>query len=373
MDGNESTVRRQVFAGEILKCPNCGAQITSDTAKCPSCGFIIEKKSVSSAMEEFARKFMELASDAEKKELVESYPVPNNKDDIRGFLNYASSQRDKDYKDAESRVFWTDAWNNKCRLIVNQAFDVFGADTEFLQYLKAYKAEVETSSAKNKALKTRLRLVKLGKIAAVVLIVAGAVGAFAAVSAKKKAARQELIAGCVVPKENVGIGGDYLEILSDAQIVTTAISQRVETDSKTPVWCLDTTVTVKVRSKANIRDVALEDFRKGKEKYYSSPDFSGKTSFRTEGYEDFISCAYQSQSVIKHGFDNVHRISEMFLNWDKEDDTGTFTIRLTQIAGSRKECEDLAIKLHESGEFKIDFCGFYDLGLEHWLDQGNKL
>ena len=40
----EPTERKQVFAGTIRKCPNCGAQITTDTAKCPACGFIIEKE-----------------------------------------------------------------------------------------------------------------------------------------------------------------------------------------------------------------------------------------------------------------------------------------------------------------------------------------
>lgn len=150
MTENESTERKQVFVGNIRKCPNCGAQITTDTAKCPSCGFVIEKEKVSSAMDEFAKKFVSLQTEDEKRELVESYPVPNNKEDLRGFLNYAANQRDKDYPTPANKVFWVDAWNNKCRLIVNQAVDVFGSDAEFMQYLRTYKAEVEKSSSENK-------------------------------------------------------------------------------------------------------------------------------------------------------------------------------------------------------------------------------
>lgn len=83
----EFTERKQIFAGAIRKCPNCGAQIATDTAKCPSCGFVIEKENASSTMEEFAKKFVSLKTDAEKKDFVETYPIPNNKNDIRGFLN----------------------------------------------------------------------------------------------------------------------------------------------------------------------------------------------------------------------------------------------------------------------------------------------
>ena len=68
----EPTERKQVFAGTIRKCPNCGAQITTDTAKCPACGFIIEKEKVSSSMEEFAKKFVSFQDESKKKDFVES-------------------------------------------------------------------------------------------------------------------------------------------------------------------------------------------------------------------------------------------------------------------------------------------------------------
>lgn len=383
MTENESTERKQVFVGNIRKCPNCGAQITTDTAKCPSCGFVIEKEKVSSAMDEFAKKFVELQTNAEKREFVESYPIPNNKEDMRGFLNYAANQRDKDYPTPANKVFWTDAWNNKCRLIVNQAIDVFGTDSEFMQYLRAYKAEVEKSSRENKKLKSRLHFAKIAKISAVAVVVLAIAGIIGGNFYMKQKKRAELIAGCVVPKENVVIDIDkkeYIEVISDAKIVTTNISQRNETGvdvfrevtSKDFAWCLDTTVTVEVKFKKNIKETILEAWKKKHPEYFDSPDFKGQVWFRTAGYETCIDCVYQSKNATQHGFDNVHQISETIMNWEKEGETTTLTFRLTQIAGSKQECENLAIKLHESGEFSFVITAACEEYYNRWMRAKNN-
>lgn len=377
MTENESTERKQVFVGNIRKCPNCGAQITTDTAKCPSCGFVIEKEKVSSAMDEFAKKFVSLLTEPEKREFVESYPIPNNKEDLRGFLNYAANQRDKDYPNPTNKVFWVDAWNNKCRIILNQAIDVFGSDSEFMQYLRAYKAEVERSCNENKKLKGRLRLAKIAKfsaIAAVILALGGFIGIKYHINQGKRA---ELIAGCVVPKENVTIFGKWTEILSDAKIVTTNISQRNESSNRKTDWCLDTTVTVDVKFLYNIWEENLEQNKKvANSGYYSSPAFKGEAWFRTAGLgpdsENLIDCIYQSKKVLLHDFDNVHEFSDTILNWKKKDATKTLTIRLTQIAGSRKQCEDLAIKLHKSGKFDFNLNGAYDFYQQRWDQQNGQ-
>lgn len=367
---DETTQREQIFAGKIRKCPNCGAQITTDTTHCPSCGFVIERETVSSAMDEFAKKFMSFTKDAQKRSFVESYPVPNNKADIRGFLNYAANQRDKDYPSKKAKVFWTDAWNNKCRIIVNQAIDVFGADAEFCQYLRDYKEDVEKSSAQNKKLAGRLRFSKIAKISIPVVLVLALLGGISYANKKKAAARQALIAGCVVPKENVQINfPDDIEVLSDAKVVTTNISQRVETKSKEPVWCLDTTVTVEVRSKRDIYGGHLENVKKYYPDFYNSPDFAGVAWFRTRGLEERIESAYQSQSATLHGFDNVHQISETILNIKEVGATKTLDIRLTQIAGSREECEALAISLHESGKFSFIINAYTEEHLTRWKNK----
>ena len=369
----EPTERKQVFAGTIRKCPNCGAQITTDTAKCPACGFIIEKEKVSSSMEEFAKKFVSFQDESKKKDFVESYPVPNNKEDIRGFLNYAANQRDKDYATLKDKAFWTTVWNNKCRLIVNQAFDVFGTDSDFMQYLRDYKSGVEKSSGEVKKIRNRLLLGKIAKISVVAVLVLAIVGLFGLKSKK----RADLIAGCTVPKENVKIESTYFEAISDTKIETTNISRRVVSSSykAEPVWCLDTTVTVELKPLVNDEGLTsyehlLKIVKNNRPEYYSSSAFKGRAWFRTFGEETLIDCPYQSKSVTDHSFDNVHSVAETLMNAGKdnqyEKDKYKFTIRLTQIAGSRRECEDLAIKLHQSGEFSFASTGFYDEYYEQW-------
>lgn len=369
----EPTERKQVFAGTIRKCPNCGAQITTDTAKCPACGFIIEKEKVSSSMEEFAKKFVSFQDESKKKDFVESYPVPNNKEDIRGFLNYAANQRDKDYTTLKDKAFWTTVWNNKCRLIVNQAFDVFGTESDFMQYLRDYKSGVEKSSEEVKKIRNRLLLGKIAKISVVAVLVLAIVGLFGMKSKK----RADLIAGCTVPKENVKINSKYFEAISDAKIETTNISRRVVSSSHKaePVWCLDTTVTVELKPIVDnggltAYEHALKIVKNNRPEYYSSSAFKGEAWFGTFGDETYIDCPYQSKSVTEHSFDNVHSVAETLMMAGKdnqyEKDKYKFTIRLTQIAGSRRECEDLAIKLHQSGEFSFTPTGFYDEYYNQW-------
>ncbi|MEE3411256.1 MAG: zinc ribbon domain-containing protein [Treponema sp.] len=153
---NESEKRKQVFVGVIRKCPNCGQQIASDTVKCPSCGFLIEKGHAAMSLDDFVKTFLSIGDANKKREFIESYVVPNNKEDIRGFLNYAESQRDREYENDKARAFWVDAWNNKCRQIVNQAVDFFGVDRDFVNYLNDYKAGIEKKAKKNEKLKKKL-------------------------------------------------------------------------------------------------------------------------------------------------------------------------------------------------------------------------
>ena len=45
--------REQEFAGKIIKCPSCGAELQSFTAVCPHCGHEINSQNVSSSLKEF--------------------------------------------------------------------------------------------------------------------------------------------------------------------------------------------------------------------------------------------------------------------------------------------------------------------------------
>ncbi|MBO4509438.1 MAG: zinc ribbon domain-containing protein [Spirochaetaceae bacterium] len=398
-EADTSEVRKQVFVGSIRKCPNCGQQITSDTAKCPSCGFIIEKKNVSGALDLFVKKLTSISDDNEKREFIETYAIPNNKEDIRDLLNYAASQRDKDYEYYQDKVFWVDAWNNKCKHILNQAFDTFGADSEFAVYLKEYQEGVVKSAEENEALKRRLFSIKASEnrkeafvkflkgffILVVILAVIGG-AAFGIrscsikvaenrkikeeqaqqqaviqaeqdrINAEKEAQRQKLIAGCVVPKENVNFGGmlaKLISVASDATIKTENISKRREINNWNFLgdWCLDTTVSVDITALENISDYLDEEVKK------CLPDEKKKYQFFLKN-ED-VSCSYHSPTETGkayHTFDNINSLVG-FLSGMKKGQTQKLMLKLTLICDSEEDCEQKAISLHNSQFFDFNISG----------------
>ena len=146
-------------------------------------------------------------------------------------------------------------------------------------------------------------------------------------------------------------------------ITTTNISQRNETSNSADHkdWCLDTTVTFDILSKEDVFDKMLGVVKKMHPKYYAKLEeldlIDSKVSFLTP--PEFIKCAYQSSNVYKHSFDNIVEVSRTLANI-KKDKRKTLEIRLTAIAGSRKECEDLAIELHKSGKFEFSSGAYMD-------------
>ena len=262
---DETKERTQVFVGTIRKCPNCGDQIGTNTTKCPACGFVIEKRNVSASLDDFVKKLASFDHYAKKREYIENYPVPNNKEDIRDLLTYAASQRDKDYDDNVAKAYWVDAWNNKCRQIVNQAFDTFGMDEDFVSWLKNYKAGVEKSSAENEKLKKKLRSIEKGKnraagakkffkafgIIVVILAVLGGAGfGIKSCSEKEKEVQKKILEGYTIPKENVSLGGilgTYCEVIDDAKITFPEIFDWYG-------WYVMRTISVQVRFKEDLSE-----------------------------------------------------------------------------------------------------------------------
>lgn len=157
-DGTTSETRKQTFINSVIrKCPHCGAEISSDVIKCPECGFLLEREEVNVSLDEFIKKLTDIFDREQKREYIEAYVVPNNKEAIRDFLNYARTQRDKDYIDDVTKVFFIEAWNNKCRQLVTQASNVFGDDSDFILFLKKINDEIKEASEKIIPLKEQVQ------------------------------------------------------------------------------------------------------------------------------------------------------------------------------------------------------------------------
>jgi hypothetical protein len=74
--------------GEKHTCPNCGANIPAMVGKCPECDFEIRDNRASNAVTKFAEQYQ--SADVEKQiSLVQSFPIPNNKEDLYEFTSMA--------------------------------------------------------------------------------------------------------------------------------------------------------------------------------------------------------------------------------------------------------------------------------------------
>ena len=111
---NESEKRRQEFVGELRKCPNCGESINAFVAKCPSCGYEFSGVKATSSLQDFSRKLQLTQDEHQRATLINSFPVPNTREDIMEFVILASASISSAQTPAER-----DAWASK----LNQVYE----------------------------------------------------------------------------------------------------------------------------------------------------------------------------------------------------------------------------------------------------------
>lgn len=127
------TERQQEFAGVILKCPNCGSQISQTTVICPDCGYRITGQAAVSSIQKFSDQLMKLEmnrkrdglgqmfgmganpTDKQKLSLIQSFPIPNTIDDIQEFVLLAVGNIDVSLSKASMKNKYqkhtNNAWN----------------------------------------------------------------------------------------------------------------------------------------------------------------------------------------------------------------------------------------------------------------------
>lgn len=92
---NETTNKRKiVYEGEVHKCPHCGATLASFSKNCPDCGYEIRGAASASSVTEFSNNYAKAATNAQKKDLIRTFIIPNTKEDILEFVFLASSNID---------------------------------------------------------------------------------------------------------------------------------------------------------------------------------------------------------------------------------------------------------------------------------------
>ena len=115
--------RKQVFEGDIHKCPNCGTVLTSGIIKCPGCGFELRNIKASNAITDFSNKLNSI-SKQQKASFILSYPIPNTKEDFMEFLFLVSSEyvQQNYISMGSTEYFIYKAWESKYKQLKNKAY-----------------------------------------------------------------------------------------------------------------------------------------------------------------------------------------------------------------------------------------------------------
>jgi len=151
-------------AGNIIKCPQCKADIPSFSSKCEFCGHEFRNLTVSNSVKQFFDKleaiennstsgnvlesFMNRLGDNKHKrkiELILSFPVPNSKEDILEFLAL-SVPRAKPLSAWTSNTLdreLTKAFAQKCEQIIMKAGFSFKNDPATLEEIRYYANELK--------------------------------------------------------------------------------------------------------------------------------------------------------------------------------------------------------------------------------------
>lgn len=172
LEGKLSLLKKQVkpiqaqeSAGNIIKCPQCKADIPSFSTKCEFCGHEFRNASVANSVKVFFEKLENLENNrkdsftsklfagvvddvAQKKaELVASFPIPNTKEDILEFLAMAvprSRVNTGMFSSAtQSEKVVGKAFQQKCEQIIMKASFSFKNDNATLEEIRYYANELK--------------------------------------------------------------------------------------------------------------------------------------------------------------------------------------------------------------------------------------
>ena len=171
---------------KVYKCPACGCILDSFVIKCPDCGYELRDNTVNSTISDLLKKLDAITLKyknqdlkqkvinilgfsnswnemiEEKASVIDTFVVPNNKEDILEFLSIAVERgkpiSEKEYlsslqMDEEVYKLHTH-WRSKCEQVIMKARLLFKDDTGILDVLKEYsvKLGLEKKEVKKKGL-----------------------------------------------------------------------------------------------------------------------------------------------------------------------------------------------------------------------------
>ena len=148
----ENARRKTVYEGELHKCPSCGKVLGAFITTCPVCGYEIRNANASNALKEFSEKLSAISSNNQKISLIQSFPIPNTKEDIYDFLILAVGNLNaltqggsiQSKEAAKEQMDIAAAWYGKLYQCHQKAALLFKDDVEFERVQDLY---IEASSS----------------------------------------------------------------------------------------------------------------------------------------------------------------------------------------------------------------------------------
>lgn len=256
MQSNNGRKREQVFEGKVYKCPNCGEVLKSFVVNCPSCGMELRGVRATGAVREFALKLEAIEArreytkpkgffskldekneisrtDKQKISLIQSFSVPNTKEDMLEFMILATSNVNLKTYDSfntdvsKSEKAISDAWIAKIKQVYDKARRSYGNSDDFFEIQELYdECNIEIKHSKKTGLKKWILL--FGWIPLVFIIAFTVVFLMAPGAAEKEQARLEAIEKTAIEALEAG---EYKKALLNADSLDYSPSIRGGSDA----------------------------------------------------------------------------------------------------------------------------------------------
>lgn len=245
---NDTSTRKQEFAGKIYKCPNCGEVLKAFEINCPACGHELRGTKASSAVKEFALKLEAIESrreyekprdlfaaaeaqqrvsktDEQKISLIKNFSVPNSKEDMLEFMILATSNMNMNAYDsantattkAEKEI--SAAWFSKVQQVYEKAKRSYSTDDVFAEIKELYD---QCNSNIQKAKKKRILkwILLWGGMAIFFVVVLGILGVILGVAVPKaEKAEIERLEGIVAEVQQALDNKEYKHALRIADSI----------------------------------------------------------------------------------------------------------------------------------------------------------